>query len=284
MAEVSIVVRAKNEARHLPALLDGIAGQSERGAEVVLVDSGSTDDTVAIARARGARVETIPAKEFTFGRSLNLGLRAASAPLVVVVSAHTRPAHGRWLENLLRPLRADSEVAMVYGRQLGWEGSKFGETLDFDRFFGPAPRVITDHFFANNANSALRKSLWGLHPFDEELPGLEDIEWARWWYARGKRVAYAHDAEIHHIHDETWSQVRRRYFREGVAARRIGWLRRRDLPVEVWGEMKWLAGDLVEAAKRGILPSKLGEIVRFRLNKVAGTVTGVWTEGAGGRG
>jgi len=278
--EVSVVVRAKNEARHLPALLDGIAAQSVRGAEVVLVDSGSTDGTVAIARARGARVETIPSAEFTFGRSLNLGVRAASAPIIVVASAHVRPAHERWLENLLRPLRADAETAMVYGRQVGWEGSKFGESLDFDRFFGPGARVVDDHFFANNANSALRKELWGLHPFDEQLPGLEDIEWARWWRARGKRVAYAHDAPIHHIHDETWEQVRRRYFREGIAAKRIGWLTRRDLPVELWGEMKWLAGDLVEASRRGLLPSKLGEILRFRFNKVAGTIEGVWTEGA----
>lgn len=280
MAKVSLVVRAKNEAAHLPALFDGIARQTERDAEIVLVDSGSTDATVALARARGARVETISAAEFTFGRSLNLGIRAASGSLIVVVSAHTRPAHERWLENLLAPLRADPEVAMVYGRQLGWEGSKFSEALDFDRFFGDQPRVIGDHFFANNANSALRRDLWGLRPFDEDLPGLEDIEWARWWRARGKRVAYAHDAPIHHIHDETWEQVRRRYFREGVAARRIGWLKRRDLPIEVWGEMKWLAADLVEASKRGLLPSKLSEILRFRFHKIAGTVTGVWSEGA----
>ena len=282
MPDVSVVVRAKNESAHLPALFDGIARQTERSAEVVLVDSGSTDATVEIARARGARLVAIPPEEFTFGRSLNLGVRAASAPFVVVASAHTRPVDERWLENLLRPLRERPEVAMVYGRQVGWEGSKFGEALDFDRFFGPDAREVDDHFFANNANSALRKELWGLHPFDEDLPGLEDIEWARWWRARGKRVAYAHDAPIHHIHDETWEQVRRRYYREGVAARRIGWLKRRDLPVEVWGEMKWLAGDIAEASKRGILPSKIGEILSFRLNKVAGTVAGVWTEGAGG--
>ena len=282
MPECSIVIRALNEAVHLPALFDGLDRQTFRDFETIVVDSGSTDATMALARARGARVETIPPEEFTFGRSLNVGVRAASAPFVVVVSAHTRPAHERWLENLLKPLRERPEVAMVYGRQVGWEGSKFGEALDFDRFFGPDARVIDKHFFANNANSALRKELWGLHPFEEGLPGLEDIEWARWWRARGKRVAYAHDAPIHHIHDETWAQVRRRYYREGVAARRIGWLKRRDLPAEVWGEMHWLAGDLVEAANRGILPSKLGEILRFRLNKIAGTVAGVWTEGARG--
>ena len=276
MAEASIVIRALNEERHLPALLDGIARQASGAPEVVVVDSGSADRTREIARERGARLVDIAPAEFTFGRSLNRGIAAASGALIVVVSAHTRPVHERWLENLLRPLRERPEVAMVYGRQVGFEASKFGEALDFDRFFGPAPREIDQHFFANNANSALRRELWARRPFDERLPGLEDIEWARHWRAQGQRIAYAHDAPIHHIHEESWAQVRRRYYREGQAARWIGWLKRRDLPLEAWGELKWLAGDFAEAARRGVLAEKASEILRFRLNKLAGTISGVW--------
>ena len=277
MAEVSIVIRTLNEARHLPALLDGIGRQTVTdGVETIVVDSGSTDGTLDIARSRASKVETIAPADFTFGRSLNLGIRAATGRFVVIVSAHTRPAADTWLETLLKDLRERRDVALTYGRQVGAETSKFGETLDFDRFFGPAPRAIDDHFFANNANSAIRRELWTKHPFDEALPGLEDIAWARHWHAEGWAVTYAHGAPIHHIHEETWPQVRRRYYREGQAARWIGWLRRRDLPREVWGEFKWLCGDLAEAARRGALGAKLGEILRFRLNKVAGTVCGVW--------
>ncbi len=276
MPECAIVVRALNEERHLPALFDGLARQTYRDFETVLVDSGSTDRTRDLAAERGAKVVAIAKEEFTFGRSLNLGVRSSSGPFFVVVSAHTRPADESWLARLLAPLRERPETAIAYGRQVGWEGSKFGEALDFDRFFGPAPREISDHFFANNANSAVRRACWERHPFDEALPGLEDIEWARWARREGYAVAYAHDAAIHHIHDETWTQVRRRYYREGQAARWIGWLKRRDLPVEVWGEFKWLCGDLREAARRGVLLDKLGEILLFRYNKVAGTTAGVW--------
>lgn len=276
MPECSIVVRALNEGRHLPALFDGLDRQTYRDFEAILVDSGSTDDTRTVAEKRGAKVVEIPSRDFTFGRSLNLGLRASSDRFFVVVSAHTRPVDERWLERLLAPLRERPEVALVYGRQIGWEGSKFGEALDFDRFFGPEPREIDDHFFANNANSAGRRALWDRHAFDETLPGLEDIEWARWAHSEGHSIAYAHDAAVHHIHDESWPQVRRRYYREGQAARWIGWLKRRDLPREVWGEFKWLCGDLAEASRRGLLADKLSEILRFRCNKVAGTVAGVW--------
>lgn len=276
-AEVSVVVRTLNEARHLPALLDGIARQTlPSRAEVVVVDSGSTDGTLQIARDRADKVVEIPPRDFSFGRSLNLGIRAASGRLIVIASAHTRPVDGQWLESLLEDLRRRSEVAMTYGRQIGAETSKFGEALDFDRFFGPAPREITDHFFANNANSAIRRELWELVPFDEALPGLEDIAWARHWRRRGRAITYAHRAAIFHIHEETWPQVRSRYYREGQAARWIGWLRRRDLPAEAWGEFKWLCGDMAEAARRGVLGARFGEILRFRWNKVAGTVGGVW--------
>jgi glycosyltransferase involved in cell wall biosynthesis len=276
VADVSVVVRTLNEERHLPALLDGIAAQTEKDCEVIVVDSGSTDGTRAIAEKRGAKLVHIAPKDFSFGRSLNRGIEAAQGRFIVVVSAHTRPAHERWLENLLRDLRSRPEVAMTYGRQVAWETSKFSEALDFDRFFGETPRVIVDHFFANNANSALRRETWQKFPFDESLPGLEDIDWARRVRAAAMTVTYAHDAPIHHIHEETWEQVRRRYHREGVAARRIGWLRRRDLPREIWGEFKWLCGDVAEARRRGVWETKRGEILRFRWNKIAGTIGGVW--------
>lgn len=276
MPEISVVVRALNEERHLPALLDGIARQTAKDVEIVVVDSGSTDRTVSIARERGAKLETIAPKDFSFGRSLNRGIRACAGRFVAIASAHTRPAHERWLDNLVRDLRERPEVAMSYGRQLGDASSKFAETLDFDRFFGPHPRVVTDHFFANNANSAIRRELWEKHPFDETLPGLEDIDWARWARRQGFVITYAHDAPLHHIHEETWAQVRRRYYREGQAARWIGWLKRRDLPRELWGEFKWLCGDLNEARARGLLAAKCSEILRFRFNKVLGTVGGVW--------
>jgi len=64
----SIVIRTLNEAEHLDALFDSIDLQSQPPDEVVLVDSGSTDHTVAIAESRGASIVHIPPGEFTFGR------------------------------------------------------------------------------------------------------------------------------------------------------------------------------------------------------------------------
>lgn len=55
----SIVLIAKNEAKTLPRLLASLAEFRERGGEIVLVDTGSTDNTAAIARGAGCKVEEV---------------------------------------------------------------------------------------------------------------------------------------------------------------------------------------------------------------------------------
>src|SRR5450759_2977227 len=99
----SIVIRAFNEAKHLPRLLEGIRQQTLQDIEIILVDSGSTDDTVSIAESYGAHVAHIAPQEFTFGRSLNVGVQAATRGLVVIASAHVYPVYPDWLERLLEP-------------------------------------------------------------------------------------------------------------------------------------------------------------------------------------
>ena len=65
---VSVVIRTLNEERYLPELLESIKAQkSERfSVEVVLVDSGSTDNTLMIAESFGARIVHIAKRDFSF--------------------------------------------------------------------------------------------------------------------------------------------------------------------------------------------------------------------------
>src|SRR5215211_4273232 len=112
----SIVIRAYNEEKFIGLLLEGIKQQTLKDVEVILVDSGSTDGTVAIAEAYGARVVRIPSAEFTFGRSLNFGIHAATREYIVIASAHVYPVYPDWLTSLLHPLE-DGNVALSYGKQ-----------------------------------------------------------------------------------------------------------------------------------------------------------------------
>ncbi|HEY2982036.1 MAG TPA: glycosyltransferase family A protein, partial [Anaerolineales bacterium] len=177
--QCSVIIRAYNEEKHLGRLLEGISHQSVKDVELILVDSGSTDRTVSIAESFGVRVVHIRPGEFTFGRSLNLGVRAATRELVVIASAHVYPVYPDWLECLLRPFE-DEAVALVYGKQRGGETAKFSEQQVFHQWYpdGDVPRQPSP--FCNNANAAIRRSLWEAHPYDEALTGLEDLDWAKW--------------------------------------------------------------------------------------------------------
>src|SRR4029077_20833070 len=130
--ETSIVIRAFNEERWLPEVLSAIDRQSYRDFEVLLVDSGSLDRTRDIAAAHGARIIRLRSEDFTFGHSLNLGIRGARGTFIVIVSAHAIPTDEQWLERLITPLR-QPENAMVFGGQRGHAVSKFSESRDFER-------------------------------------------------------------------------------------------------------------------------------------------------------
>ena len=210
MAAVSIIIRAFNEEKHLPALFDALEKQEYRDFETIVVVSGSIDRSRKIASGRATRLVTLSSHDFTFGYSLNVGIREATGRYIVIVSAHTLPVDAKWLERMIAPLK-EEKTAMVYGRQTGNGVSKFSELQDFGRLFGPVRQALKPpDFFANNANSAIRRDLWAEHQFDQALPGLEDIEWAKFWMQKGYSVVYEPDAAIYHIHEESWRQIRRR--------------------------------------------------------------------------
>ena len=274
--ETSIVIRAYNEERWLPDVLHAINNQRYRDFEVVLVDSGSVDRTRDIGAAAGARVVRLRTEDFTFGHSLNVGVREARGSFIAIVSAHAIPADEWWLERLIEPLR-QPDIAIVFGRQRGHASSKFSEARDFERLFPAEPQRMDDeHLFANNANSAVRRDLWESHPFDEGLPGLEDIEWAKHWLFDGRLAAvYEPRACVIHVHNESWAQVRHRFHREGIAGRWVSYRITRQIPIECWREFRWCAADLWIAARQSRLGSLAGEIVRYRYHKALGIVKGI---------
>lgn len=273
--ETSIVIRAFNEERWLPEVLRAIESQTYRDFEVVLVDSGSVDQTRDIAAEHGARIIRIRADDFTFGHALNLGIEAAQGSLLAIISAHAIPTDDHWLERLVTPLR-EPDTAMVFGGQRGHALSKFSEARDFERVFPDRPQLMDDeHVFVNNANSAVRRDLWEQRRFDEGLPGLEDAEWAKYWLERGKTVRYEPAACIHHVHTESWTQVRQRFHREGVAGRWTTVRIIRHIPREVLREIVWSLIDLGLATRAGRLRALAGEILRYRYNKTVGIVKGI---------
>ena len=255
--ETSIIIRTFNEGKHIGNLLKAIKEQDCKDYEIIVVDSGSTDDTLKIVKDSGcSTILQIESRDFTFGYSLNAGCRQSRGKYVVFVSAHALPVNRQWLTNLLLSFK-NERVAMVYGRQIGTKDSKFSEKRDFQRLFSNSSGYV------NNANSAIRRELWRERPFDEYLFGLEDIEWAEYITKKGFSVIYEPKAIIYHIHTEKWPQIFNRYRREAIAAVRLG-LRN---PPQAQTSFFWLANNLLRdflASLPNISLGRLEEIIRFR--------------------
>lgn len=272
---VSIIIRTLNEARHLGDLLTMVARQHVGGfePEVVLIDSGSTDGTLEIARAHGARITTITKQEFSFGRSLNRGCAFATGEILVFISGHCVPVDEHWLAALCQPL-AEGRASYAYGRQIGDDDSNYSERRIFAKYFPDRSAIPQEGFFCNNANSALLRPVWEAHPFDEELTGLEDMELARRLVHAGHRIGYVAEAPVFHHHRESWAQVRRRFEREALALRSI----MPEVQLSRLDVLRYLAsstfGDWRAAARNGISSTSRLDMLRYRWNQFAGSYKG----------
>ena len=191
---ISVVVRTLNEGRYIGHLFDALEAQAgTSGAlEILVVDSGSTDETVAIARARGARVLEIPRETFHYSGALNLGIASTSGAVVVILSAHAIPCSTDWLAVMLSHF-SDPRVVGVFSRQRPWPGAQWREVVRLAGMFGNESRRFDGTDAAgdipfSNAASCIRRTMWMEQHF--HLPAAEDTEWATGAVRAGHAVVY----------------------------------------------------------------------------------------------
>ncbi|KOR27683.1 glycosyl transferase family 2, partial [Achromatium sp. WMS3] len=132
----SIIIRTYNEEKHLPELLETIQNQDKSlvDIETIIVDSGSTDQTLTIATQFNCRITYIKKEEFTFGRSLNIGCEFAKGEFLVFISGHCIPVKNDWIQQLVKPL-IDNKAVYSYGQQIGRDTTKFSEQQVFKKFY-----------------------------------------------------------------------------------------------------------------------------------------------------
>ena len=270
----SIIIRSFNEERDIGRLLTGIFNQNvDFNFEVVLVDSGSTDATIDIASKYNIKIIHINPEDFSFGFALNKGIENASGKYCVMISAHCFPADNFWLKRIIAPFE-NQKYAVVYGKQLGDENTKYSEMQLLKRWFPDFDMEDEGVAFCNNANSAIRKELWQEHKFDEELTGLEDIEWTRFFLKRGYKAFYSYKAAIFHIHTESYKQIYNRYYRESLAYKQIFKNERFGLRYFFkFFIMNW-GGDYIHAIRDKVFIKNILSIPSFRFMQFWGTYKG----------
>jgi glycosyltransferase involved in cell wall biosynthesis len=256
MPKVAIVIRARNEATLLGSTLAAVRRQTCADHETIVIDSGSSDETCAIALAAGAHLLTIRPTDFSYGRALNVAIDRTSAPIVVSLSAHATPVTDTWLAHLTAPL-ADDRVGAVYGRHVPRLNATRLEVLGM-RVSGTLSDIRRDQTRSigfSNTNGALRRALWERWPFDEALPGAEDYAWARLIVRHGWAIVYEPRAAVYHSHGESLTALARRMLQDQPVIARA-WLGL--LPAQTSRRRRPIAVQPMEPSRRDALAPEMG--------------------------
>lgn len=236
--KASIVIPTKNAGPLFKKVLNAVLGQETPWRyEVLVIDSGSSDDTVEYCRGLGdekLHIHTIPAREFGHGRTRNLGISMTSGEFIALITQDALPANQFWLRNLVAAVEQAPDVAGAFGRHLPYPDANPYVARDlqlhFDGFlqWGPifrlddAQRYERDvgyrqvlHFFSDN-NACIRRSVWDDYPYPD-VDFAEDQIWAKRIIEAGYGKAYADDARVFHSHNYSVIELGRRSFDEANA-------------------------------------------------------------------
>lgn len=210
----TVVIPALNASQPLPDLLRALKSQTGMTApfEIIVVDNGSTDNTVEVAKAAGAKVFHQPVRGPSAAR--NMGLAAAQTEVVVFADADTVPTR-RWLVSLVAPFM-DRSVIQTTGPIFGWQPTTGAERFASVRDIFDCKNTARHqyHPFAHGMNVGIRRAAaQDIGGWDETMGSGEDVDFSmRLRKKFGGEIYFAEQAVIFHKHRATdealWKQAR----------------------------------------------------------------------------
>ena len=230
MTFASILVLAKDEAANIKLCLDAVFAQkAECKFEVIVIDSGSVDQTVEIARKYPLRLKEIPAQAFHHARTRNYAAELAKGQVLVYLAADAVPTTDGWLSALMENF-AEPQVGAVYGRHLPKLGSTFERQDALEAVYGQErlvknrgarERLGYRYYHMSTVNAAVRRDVWEKTRFPEHLKVFEDLGIAKRILDGGWEIVYEPRASVYHSHDHTTAGLFKRYFDIGYTLRQL---------------------------------------------------------------
>ncbi|MGE7989964.1 glycosyltransferase [Pseudomonas sp. NPDC089554] len=210
---VSVVIAAHNEERHIEQKLASVLGQDYAAAElqVVVASDGSSDRTVALARALGdARVQVLDLPRVGKAQALNTAVQACQGDILVFTDADNKWS-GNTLGLLLAPF-ADSDVGGTAGHMIipkPGKGLSLGDSLyrHYEAWLRKVENRTGCMVSADGALLALRRPLYQAIPKQVN----DDFFISTCAPAAGMRIVYVPEAVVlDQGVDEADKQFRRR--------------------------------------------------------------------------
>jgi rhamnosyltransferase len=224
--KVALIVPTLNAGKTWQKWLEAFSQQTLRPARLLVIDSGSTDETVKLASKYGFQVHSIAKEQFDHGATRQLGADLLpDAELLIYMTQDAVLAFPEALEHLLTAF-ADPEVGVAYGRQLpNKEASPVGaharlfnypERSEVRSQQDIASKGFKAAFNSNSFACYRRSALEQVGGFPRSIILGEDFYVAAKMLLSGWKVAYVAEAQVYHSHDYTLRQEFQRYFDIGV--------------------------------------------------------------------
>lgn len=221
---LDVVIVAKNEQKHLGAVLASLAAQNTTGIiRTFVVDNGSTDETIAIATTHGARVIT---NHGTLGAARNAGIASGDSKLVAFLDAHSVPVL-TWAKDLTAVFADKPDLGAAMGSieniserpgtQLFAKNSIFESPYKLWRntvsgINSPLPWIPTGNCVYSRA------ALDAVGGFDEQLLRCEDTDLSWKVVLKGYQLAYVPEAKVTHYDSAGATSYLRKYYSYGAGA------------------------------------------------------------------
>jgi rhamnosyltransferase len=237
---VTVAIPVFNGERYLAEVIDAVHGQQlDRPLELLVVDSGSTDSSVAIARAGGARLVQITRSDFSHGGTRNRMMELARGRHVAFLTQDASPADERWLARLLEGFELADDVALVFGPYVPRPGASpmvQRELADFFASFSPDGRPVVQRLegshqpgyrrspsaltFFTDANGCVARWAWERVSY-RDAPYAEDQLLAAEMIEAGYAKVYHPQAGVLHSHEYGSIAYFRRCFDEWRGLRQV---------------------------------------------------------------
>lgn len=176
--QVSLIATLKDEADSIGAFLDGLLRQSRLPEEIVLVDGGSTDGTVAeierVSTSAPVPIRLIEAPGTNISEGRNVAVAEAANDVIAVTDAGTRP-ESDWLEKLVAPFESEPDTGVSSGFFLpggdGWRQRTLAIAITPQR-----EEIDPEKFLPSSRSVAFRRSWWSeVGGYPEWLRHCEDL-------------------------------------------------------------------------------------------------------------
>lgn len=278
--KISAIIPTLNAERWITQQLNMLLSQTVE-AEIIVVDSGSSDGTPGLVRRFAPRVRLleIPPKDFDHGGTRDFALRQSAGDYVIFFTQDAIPTDTHCIEKLL-PAFSSPDVAAVYGRQIAHPDAPEYEKLTRQFNYPDQARIwresdiprygVKSYFFSNVCSAYRREAYLAVGGFDTPIICNEDMMMAAKLLHAGCALAYTPEAAVYHSHRYTLREEYRRNKKIGLVMEQYRpRLTGAEADAEGWRMLRFVGDELARRRLYGELLSFYAHVgVRFAGNRV----------------